>query len=227
MVPALSVTTAYAVCVLLVLASATLSSLELARVPTGHLHLVFPSTQLEHKRAIWNGIHVGQVLLALFAGACFVAGETIGFRLGVIGLTGLVLMSYRLRSAGKDGADQLRMLILLALSICFALPSEWARRAPLYFLGCEVLIAYATAGTAKITSTQWRDGHTVSAILCSYAYGWPRVGRFLVRRPRLDKLASWSPMALMRAAHYPRTRCSTPRPAPPTTSPCACITTRR
>ena len=187
----------YAITVTILLISTLASGIELACVRGLYLDLVFPDTTRTHKRAFWRGLHLLQACLAVATWIALQSGPTASFRALFVVLGTVVAISYRLRSAGKDGSDQVRLLSFLAYAAGFLLPGQSSERVPMYFMGVQILIAYGTAGIVKAFSPHWQGGRAVSRILSVYSYGWPRVGRFLQDRPWLDRVCSYSPIAIM------------------------------
>jgi hypothetical protein len=187
----------YILSVTMLLLSTFVSATELASIPSLYLDLVFPGTGRISKRTIWLGLHLFQCFFAVLTWLALNFGDRDYFRYCFLLLGAAVAASYWLRTAGKDGADQLRLLSFLAYSIGFLLDGKNQERIPMYFLGAQIIIAYATAGTVKMFSEYWQNGDVVSRILAGYSYGWPRIGKFLSAHPLLDRTCTYSPIAMM------------------------------
>lgn len=187
----------YAIAVTLLLFSTFVSGVELASIRGLHIDLVFPHTGRINKRALWLGLHLAEGSLAVVTWIAFRYGQPLQFRVLFVLLGAVVALSYRLRTAGKDGADQMRLLSYLAYALGFLLSGSDGERIPMYFIGGQVVIAYGTAGMVKALSKYWRGGQAVSRILSNYSYGWPRIGNVLAARPALDRVCSYSPIVMM------------------------------
>lgn len=193
----LSVADGYALSIAVLMLSAFVSGLELASAPGLSIDFVFPTTARINKRAIWIGLNLAQALLAACSWILFRYADRVYFRGSFLILAAVVAVCYQIRTAGKDGADQVRMLAFGAYSLGFLLEGIDEERIPMYFMGAQILIGYAAAGIVKASSPYWRKGDVVSQILSTYSFGLPRVGQFLAANPLLDKAASYSPIALM------------------------------
>ena len=187
----------YQISASLLMLSTLVSALELASIPGLYIDLVLPGTRKVNKRAIWVGLHLGQAALSIVTWVTLLAAPRVWFQGCFLTLGILVAISYRLRATGKDGADQVRMLSFWAYAIGFLLDGEDGVRIPQYFMGVQIIIAYATAGIAKVCSEHWRNGNAVSQILSAYSMGWPSIGGLLSRHPRLDRVSSYAPILMM------------------------------
>ena len=102
-----------------------------------------------------------------------------------------------LKVVGGDGADQMALCILTASALGYTLGQNTppAQRAVLVFIAGQSLLAYVTAGAAKLASSRWRRGGVLAGIISTSSYGTPFVGRFLARFPLLDRLLGWIAIA--------------------------------
>lgn len=87
--------------------------------------------------------------------------------------------------AGQDGADQMALLVMLALSIWVLVPTPLAQLAAVAFIAGEGLLSYLIAGVAKLSEPGWRDGSHLAAIFRTDAYGLKPIGDLLLRRQPL------------------------------------------
>jgi hypothetical protein len=117
-------------------------------------------------------------------------------------LTTAIFYSYRIRTVGKDGSDQMRLLSMLSFSVCFLLEDNYYKLVPMLFVGVQTLIAYATSGLIKATSSYWRKGNVLSGIFQTYSYGIPKFAQMLREKPRVEKLMSYSAIATMLAVPF-------------------------
>jgi len=190
---------AFTISVSILLISTILSGLELAMIPKLYLDFVFPTTMKENKHRFWIGLHTLQALTAIFVGVAFYFFNHYIFMAAFWALGAITLYSYRLRKAGKDGSDQMRIITLLAFGLCLLLPKEQSMTVALYFIGAQALLAYTTSGIAKISSKYWRKGDVLGDILATYSYGVPKVSAFLEKHPKLEQLFSHAAIATMLA----------------------------
>jgi hypothetical protein len=107
------------------------------------------------------------------------------------------LYSYVKRKIGRDGADQVRLLSFLAFSLCFLASGEWVKILPLFFIGGQLLILYATSGAIKLGSVHWRKGNVLADILGTHSFGNGKVAAYLKKHPNLEKLFSHSAIGAM------------------------------
>ncbi|MFN0051096.1 MAG: HTTM domain-containing protein [Planctomycetales bacterium] len=99
---------------------------------------------------------------------------------------------YQLRTPfGTDGADQMNLLTLGALSLERLCASEVVRHAALWFVALQLILSYFVAGMAKLRGEEWRSGRAPWGIFTTKLYGIPRLGRWLMRHPRVSWLMSW------------------------------------
>ena len=96
---------------------------------------------------------------------------------------------------GRDGADQMFVIVLVAISLFSILPSNTAKQVCLLFIGAQAILCYSVAGLSKLSSPAWRDGIAVSGILSTRIYGDRRLFQFLDGRPLLSRAIGWSVIA--------------------------------
>lgn len=93
-------------------------------------------------------------------------------------------------AVGQDGADQMALVVMVALALTVLVPTDHVRAAALAFIALQGIAAYTIAGVAKLRERGWHDGTHLAAILATESYGVRPVGRWLGRHPRLGAAAS-------------------------------------
>ena len=68
-------------------------------------------------------------------------------------------------SHGTDGTDQMQTILLASLACYFATPDPLVRKAAIWFISLQVILAYWTSGVAKLLSKPWRQGTVLRASL--------------------------------------------------------------
>jgi hypothetical protein len=99
------------------------------------------------------------------------------------------------RSLGGDGAEQLTVIVMIAAILAFV-PVVSADRSALAvaFIAGQAVLAYVTAGVAKLRSPVWRGGDALAGILATYGHGNAWAARLLNARPKLGLALGWSVM---------------------------------
>ncbi|MGK4568063.1 hypothetical protein [Flavobacterium sp. 3HN19-14] len=180
----------YKISVTILLISGFHCGAELLGIPEKFLDFADPSTDRKNKYSKWLVIHGLQMVLALAALTTLLLSEISIFRIFFVLLTFINLYSYLIRSIGKDGSDQLRLISYLSFSLCFLLEEHTGAAISLYFAGCQVLLAYTTSGLLKLLSPYWRKGDVLAGILGTYSFGSPNFSKLLLAHPRLEKILS-------------------------------------
>ncbi len=139
-------------------------------------------------------LSLGKALAALGCLAELVLGLLPGPFLAI--LTALALVAYWRRPVGGDGADQLQLIILSYVSLCYLLSPERAAHWAALFISAQMIVSYCTTGWAKLLSSTWRKGDVLAQIFATHTYGHAGAAGFLYRRPILHRLASWTPIAI-------------------------------
>jgi hypothetical protein len=102
----------------------------------------------------------------------FFVANHYGFSLLLTILTLLSLIMYYRQSYGMDGADQINMVTLITVTICFAFNSNpEIKKIGIIFLGVHLSFAYFVSGFAKLISPVWRNGLAAKGVLTTYSYG--------------------------------------------------------
>lgn len=114
----------------------------------------------------------------------------------VCALTGVfttsLLLSYRCR-IGLEGADIMAIVVAagLLVSLVRFSPGIWTTMG-FGFIASQTCLSYFTAGTAKLFSSQWRNGSAVYKIANTETYGSEGVAIFFRGSPLLSFAASWT-----------------------------------
>lgn len=188
---------AYNITVSLLLLSTLVSSLELASVPVLYNPFIFPGAEIKKQYRQNQLLLCTQSFLSVVTLCCLAYGDFNCFKSSFILLGIVVFCAYQRRPISRNGSDQVRMLAFAVVAFCFVLEGEYARLLPMYFLGAQILIAYATSGIAKICSPLWRKGDVLSKVLSTFSFGIPTVADYLVRRPVLEKMCCFAAIAIM------------------------------
>lgn len=119
--------------------------------------------------------------------------------LGRIALTISVLCRitiWRRRLLGGDGAEQLTTLTLIATWFgVMPTASDLRVELAIVFISAQLVLAYVTAGVAKVMSPIWRHGHALTGILDTETYGHPMASAVLQRSPAISTMMGWSVIA--------------------------------
>jgi hypothetical protein len=110
----------------------------------------------------------------------------------VIALTTLVIQSTH-RLGGEDGSDQMNLILAISFSLALVFGS-WpgVREAGLYFIGAQSVLAYTTAGVAKLLCLEWRNGTAVSGVLSTRSHGVRWAAMVVQQSPVLQHALCWS-----------------------------------
>jgi hypothetical protein len=119
---------------------------------------------------------------------------------GRVALVAAVVTSMLLRwrrGLGGDGAEQLTIIIIVAAAAAFVPISAPDRVAlAVGFVAGQTLLAYVTAGIAKLVSPVWRGGSALPAILATHGHGHAWAARVLSDRPKIGAGLGWGVMVL-------------------------------
>ena len=130
-------------------------------------------------------LEVVLALVAMIAGTNYmllITGILIPFR---------ALMMIRNGRFGGDGATQMMLVILVALTLYGFAPSPLARRAALWFVAGQLMLAYLTSGLVKAFHSEWRDGTAIQAVYLSDLFGFPPAANIIQRYSWLPKAICW------------------------------------
>ncbi|WP_439673442.1 hypothetical protein [Embleya sp. MST-111070] len=98
---------------------------------------------------------------------------------------------------GRDGADQLQMVINVTMAST-GLIANRARADDLAMrtLALETTISYVSSGLVKLVSPVWLKGEAVAGVIRTKNYGDPRAHKVLSRYPTLAKALCWGTIAI-------------------------------
>ena len=92
---------------------------------------------------------------------------------------------------GLDGSDQMTTIVLISLFLWYAAPGPLAKQVAIWFIAFQSVLAYVSAGIAKVISTQWRSGSAVRDIVNTRTYGNRLAVQVFDRWPALKPIACW------------------------------------
>jgi hypothetical protein len=92
---------------------------------------------------------------------------------------------------GMEGSDQLHLILLCNLTIYYATADPLARRAVVWFIALQLMLAYFTAGVAKLRTRQWRKGTAINSVLSTESYGSRLLAEWLGKMPAAGKFMCW------------------------------------
>lgn len=145
---------------------------------------------------VWPAI-VGLAAIQTTAAALLVMNGPLGL-MGRVALVAVTISSTLIRwrrVLGSDGAEQLTAIIFISATLALLPGSNDIRIGmAVAFVGAQAVLAYVTAGLAKLVSPVWRAGTAVPAIVNTYGHGLPLATRLFDRHPVLGRYAGWAVM---------------------------------
>ena len=138
---------------------------------------------------------LARLCLALAVAACLLLDRSFVVMLCLLTVISLVLN--RIRVVGMDGADQLQSIGLLSLSVGALSRNVFVIEIVLLFLAFQIVLAYTTAGIAKLLGSEWRRGDALGRILNTYSHGSVEPAHFLLSHPAVNRFATYVPIALL------------------------------
>jgi len=88
---------------------------------------------------------------------------------------------------GRDGADQMQIVIFGSLALAHLHPTPLIQRSAVWFIALQVILSYFTAGLSKAWSPVWRSGKALPAIISTRIYGNAKIAHYLDRRPQVSQ----------------------------------------
>jgi hypothetical protein len=140
---------------------------------------------------------IGLAMIQTAAAALLVMGGPLGStgRHALVAATvSFVLIRWR-RVLGGDGAEQVSAIVLISLTL--ALLPGWNDvriGIAVVFITAQAVLAYFTAGIAKLVSPVWRGGTAVPAIINTHGHGLALASSLFHRHASLGRWSSWSVM---------------------------------
>lgn len=109
----------------------------------------------------------------------------------------LIGYAYKIKTIGRDGSDQLRLICFGILALCSLLDKEASYQYSVTFISVQVIISYFTSGMCKLMSSYWRKGDALANILNNYTYGSETFSTTLKKHKNVNKILTYSPIFLM------------------------------
>jgi hypothetical protein len=106
-----------------------------------------------------------------------------------------VHLATMLRSNGTDGADQMQTILLISLACYYASPDPMVRKAAVWFVALQAILAYFTAGVSKLWSDEWLKGTMLRKSLV-HGLGREAFNKWLPKGARENQLLCLSVVAL-------------------------------
>jgi hypothetical protein len=104
---------------------------------------------------------------------------------------------WRHRFGGEDGGDQMLSIMSATFTLCLALGfGNGVLEAGVLFMGAQAILAYTTAGIAKLASAQWRSGMAMRGILSTRTYGMRSLATVVQKWPALAYVLCWGTISL-------------------------------
>ena len=97
---------------------------------------------------------------------------------------------------GRDGSDDMLLIVVFMLSVALVVRQDWAVQAALVGIAGLAMIAYAASGAGKLAGSSWRDGTAMAVVLRSETYGSPLAGRLASEHRTLTRLAGYAVIAV-------------------------------
>jgi len=92
---------------------------------------------------------------------------------------------------GTDGTDQMQTILLAALACYYLTPDPFVRKSAVWFISLQAILAYFTAGVAKVFSRAWREG-TVLKMSLMLAPGNRTIYQWLPKGDRINQFLCWA-----------------------------------
>ena len=157
------------------------------------LQLSHPFWAHSSSAALFDTLFSASGTRALVA-AQFWSGVLLLLPLGDIACAAMLVLSALLLTAmaarmpyGRDGSDQMALLLCVGLSLAYFSQNEAFRLVCAAFITFQLLLSYFVAGVAKLRGPDWRNGRGLLAVMKTTTYGHPWVARFLEPRPVLTR----------------------------------------
>ncbi|WP_206025268.1 hypothetical protein [Micromonospora zingiberis] len=116
---------------------------------------------------------------------------------GGAALTALQSVQGQLMPYGRDGADQLQMVINTTMATTGLIRDhERANDLAMRTLALETSLSYVASGLVKAVSPVWLKGDAVAGVIRTKNYGEPNAHKLLTRYPALSKALSWGTIAI-------------------------------
>jgi hypothetical protein len=108
-----------------------------------------------------------------------------------------ILVQLRWRGTFNGGSDFMTLVILSALTVAAALPSNPTVAAgALYYIAVQTCTSYFLAGVAKLKTASWRDGRALRFFVATSIYDRPLWPRALFQSATATRLLGWATLLL-------------------------------
>jgi hypothetical protein len=137
---------------------------------------------------------ISVIVFRLLAGVLLMTGAVLSIpqSVRILGIVAAAAssMALSLRHAhGSDGADQFALISIV--SLCVGSFSDTGTALALAFIAFQALLAYTTAGMAKLVSKKWRDGSGLLGLAQTHTYGTWWLADLFERYRSLPRILSW------------------------------------
>lgn len=121
-----------------------------------------------------------------------IAGSNVVLAGALVGLAVCVVVQAALLPYGRDGSDEMAVVITVPLAAACVLgaPTDGVELA-MWFIAAQLALSYWAAGVAKTRGAYWRDGSAFQRIAKTMSYGHPALAAGLARRPLVGQVATW------------------------------------
>ena len=184
-------------CILLGICS-IVNGLELLSLRKFRLQIITQSVDLKFSNFIKVNIFlILQVSFSIFLIASILSESYLLTKIFLWFVFLLIGYTYIIKTIGRDGSDQLRLICFGILAFCSLLDKESSYHYALIFISLQVIISYFTSGMCKLMSSYWRQGDALANILNNYTYGSENFATTLKKHKNINKILTYSPILFM------------------------------
>jgi hypothetical protein len=145
----------------------------------------------ERSFLLTNGLRVISAVSAIYL-ALEVRQQPHLLGLNLVTLTVLTMWYHFRNFYGLDGSDQMTLIVCTSLALMSLVPhARCAAVACIWFIALQSALSYFTAGVAKVISSEWRRGSSLTGVMNTGSYGHKAFAEFLLNRPIYAKVLSW------------------------------------
>lgn len=116
--------------------------------------------------------------VACSAGVVVTWGTVFTLWLALLSTLFLLVLALRF-PLGRDGSDQLLLVLSLAVLGYSVRPSELSAAVFAGLICAHLVVGYEISGVTKLAGKPWRSGRALGEILSTRCYGWPALGAAL------------------------------------------------
>lgn len=133
------------------------------------------------------------VSISVFLLLLFIGRDARAFPYVLLAFIAVNVAMYYRQGFGLDGADQMSLLILVTVLLCFVASGRPGVQAiGVWFIALQLGLSYLVSGVAKLFSREWRSGVAIEGILSTYTYGTNFMRSLVTGRRGLCVLAGWA-----------------------------------